>query len=439
MSIVSYSRLSFVVSRRIVCRNGIFLVFFIWCTAVVMRSNVITWWGNGNTWLRGITNTSRWKITNREGCFSSILQMNVGIAGIDFQWFCFVNQGHVLISKVAFFINRAWFQPRRNGSSIDRSPSVVKNSFVGSAVRWCTQQGTNRVIRIWQGILPVSQRELPGLQWALYSFPYSTVEFLALPISPGVETCSSARSNAVWVQPRFQLVGLKRWPSIRMNVRAHSKNRRQLRQTLNDGFRGYIRTRKAKGNLEYSSTTVIKYVTGSAWQQACEVQVQSFKNLRSFEKSSNIWSNEVGLYLLTFFTLRCHLSYVSESEWKMFGTNEVTHPRNAWMTESNVKTAQAVLLNITTVSSSQTVGTNIFYPRAMHNIVAIRRQLQPPPRDFDVFDFVGVSHVLHEWHTLLVSYKGKMLSNKQMPPLSKCFYHSVGLLFNGRMALFARR
>jgi len=80
----------------------------------------------------------------------------------------------------------------------------------------------------------------------------------------------------------------------------------------------------------------------------------------------------------------------------MFGTNEVTHPRNAWMTESNVKTAQAVLLNITTVSLSQTVGTNIFYPRAMHNIVAIRRQLQPPPRDFDVFDFVGVSHVLHE-------------------------------------------
>ena len=274
---------------------------------------------------------------------------------------------------------------------------------------------------------------------ALYSFPYSTVEFLALPIAPGVETCSSARGNAVWVQPRVQLVGLKRWPSIRMNVRAHSKNRKQLRQTLNDGFRGYIRTRKAKGNLEYSSTTVIKYVTGSAWQQACEVQVQSFKNLRSFEKSSNIWSNEVGLYLLTFFTLRCHLSYVSESEWKMFGTNEVTHPRNAWMTESNVKTAQAVLLNITTVSLSQTVGTNIFYPRAMHNIVAIRRQLQPPPRDFDVFDFVGVSHVLHEWHTLLVSYKGKMLSNKQMPPLSKCFYHSVGLLFNGRMALFARR
>jgi len=33
--------------------------------------------------------------------------------------------------------------------------------------------------------------------------------------------------------------------------------------------------------------------------------------------------------------------------------------------------------------------------------------------------------------TLLVSYKGKMLSNKQIPPLSKCFYHSVVLIFNG--------
>ena len=63
------------------------------------------------------------------------------------------------------------------------------------------------------------------------------------------------------------------------------------------------------------------------------------------------------------------------------------------MTESNMKFAQAVLLNITTMSSSQNVGTNIFYPRAMHNSVAIRRQLQSPTRDFVVLDFVGVSHV----------------------------------------------
>ena len=41
----------------------------------------------------------------------------------------------------------------------------------------------------------MSQRELSGLQRALYSFPYSTVEFLALPISPGVETCSSTRGK----------------------------------------------------------------------------------------------------------------------------------------------------------------------------------------------------------------------------------------------------
>ena len=32
-----------------------------------------------------------------------------------------------------------------------------------------------------------------------------------------------------------------------MNVRAHSKNREQLRQTVNDGFRGHIRTRESKG------------------------------------------------------------------------------------------------------------------------------------------------------------------------------------------------
>jgi len=80
--------------------------------------------------------------------------------------------------------------------------------------------------------------------------------------------------------------------------------------------------------------------------------------------------DEVGLYLLTFFTLRGHLSYVSEREWKIFGTNEVTHPCNTRMTESNVKIAQVVLLNITTVSSSQSVGSNIFYPRAMYNSVS---------------------------------------------------------------------
>jgi len=78
---------------------------------------------------------------------------------------------------------------------------------------------------------------------------------------------------------------------------------------------------------------------------------------------------------------------------KIFGTNEVTHPRNARMTENNVKIAPAVVLNITTVSSSQSVGTNIFYSRAMHSSVAIRRQLQSPPRDFVVFDFVGVSRI----------------------------------------------
>jgi len=78
MSIVSYRRLSFVVCRRIVCRNGIFLVFFIWYTVVVRMSIVITGWGNEITWWRGVTNTSRWKITNRDGCFSPILQTNVG-------------------------------------------------------------------------------------------------------------------------------------------------------------------------------------------------------------------------------------------------------------------------------------------------------------------------------------------------------------------------
>ena len=173
----------------------------------------------------------------------------------------------------------------------------MKHSFVGSAIRWCTQEGTNKVKRIWQGIFPVSQRELPGLQRTLYSFRYSTVEFLALPLG-------SSRGYSVWVQPRFQLMGLKRWPSLRMNLWAHSKNREQLRQTLNDGFRGHIRTRESKGESGILIDSCEKvFVTGSAWQQAFEVQVQSFKNLRRFDKSSIIWANEVGFYLLTFFTL----------------------------------------------------------------------------------------------------------------------------------------
>ena len=148
----------------------------------------------------------------------------------------------------------------------------MKHPFVGSAVRWGTQQGTNRVKRIWQGILPVSQRELPGLQRALYSFPYSTVEFVALPIAPGVETCSSTRGNSVGVQPRFQLMGLKIWPSIRMNVRSHSKNRKQFRQTLNDGFSRYIRTRESKRESGILIDDCEKvFVTGSAWKTTFEV------------------------------------------------------------------------------------------------------------------------------------------------------------------------
>jgi len=74
-----------------------------------------------------------------------------------------------------------------------------------------------------------------------------------------------------------------------MNVRAHSKNRKQLRQTLNDGFRGHIRTRESKGEsgiLIDDSEKV--FVTGSACQRAFEVQVQSFKILSRFDKSSII-------------------------------------------------------------------------------------------------------------------------------------------------------
>jgi len=74
-----------------------------------------------------------------------------------------------------------------------------------------------------------------------------------------------------------------------MNVRAHSKNRKQLRQTLNDGFRGHIRKRESKGEsgifINYCEKV---FVTGSAWQRAFEVQGQSLKNLRRFDKSSII-------------------------------------------------------------------------------------------------------------------------------------------------------
>jgi len=74
-----------------------------------------------------------------------------------------------------------------------------------------------------------------------------------------------------------------------MNVRAHSKNRKQLRQTLNDGFRGHIRTRESKGESRILVDDCEKvFVTASAWQRAFKVHVQSFKNLRRFDKSSII-------------------------------------------------------------------------------------------------------------------------------------------------------
>jgi len=74
-----------------------------------------------------------------------------------------------------------------------------------------------------------------------------------------------------------------------MNIRAHSKNQKQLRQTLNDSFRGHIRIRESKGESGILIDDCEKvFVTGSAWQWAFEVQVQSFKNLRGFDKSSFI-------------------------------------------------------------------------------------------------------------------------------------------------------
>jgi len=160
------------------------------------------------------------------------------------------------------------------------------------------------------------------------------------------------------------------------------------------GFCGHITTRESKGEsgiLIVHSEKV--FVTGSAWQWAFEDQLQSFKNLLRFDKSSIIWANEVWYFLLTFFTLGGHFSYVSERQCKIFGTNVVTHPRNAWMTESNMKVAQVVLLNITRASSSQSVGASILYPRVMHNSAAIQHQLQSPPSDFVVFYFVGLSPV----------------------------------------------
>ena len=173
----------------------------------------------------------------------------------------------------------------------------------------------------------------------------------------------------------------------------HIPKIKQLRQTLNDGFRGHIRTRESKeisGILIDDCKKV--FVTGSAWQRAFrafKVQVQSFKHLCRFDKSIIIWENEVRLCLLTFFTLRSHLSYVSEREWKIFGTNEVTHPRNAWMTEQPEDRAGGFVEHNHTELELECRDQHFL----SQGDAQCRRQLQLPPRDFVVFDFVGVSRV----------------------------------------------
>jgi len=52
-----------------------------------------------------------------------------------------------------------------------------------------------------------------------------------------------------------------------MNVQAHSKNQIQLRQTLNDHFRGHIRTKenKAESGILIDDCKKV-FVIGSAWQ-----------------------------------------------------------------------------------------------------------------------------------------------------------------------------
>ena len=91
---------------------------------------------------------------------------------------------------------------------------------------------------------------------------------------------------------------------------------------------------KAKGNLEYSSTTVRKYLLLEALGNGpLKSKFSRSKTCVALISRASFDRTEVGLYLLTFFTLRGHLAYVSEREWKILGTNEVTHPRNARMTE----------------------------------------------------------------------------------------------------------
>ena len=169
--------------------------------------------------------------------------------------------------------------------------------------------------RIWQGILPVSQRELPGLQRALKAFHIVLLKFSHCPFPLGLKLvirlvatqceCNQDFSSWYWKDDHGSEWMYKHIPKIKYSCVKHW-------MTI---FAVISEQRKTKRNLEYSSTTVRKYLLLEALGKlAFEVQVQSFRNLCRFDKLSIIWANKVGLYLLTFFTLRGHLSYVSERE-----------------------------------------------------------------------------------------------------------------------------
>ena len=260
-------------------------------------------------------------------------------------------RGPTAISNVAFYINRAWFQPRRNGSSIDRSPSMMKHCFVGSAVRWCTQ-GTNRVKRIWQGILPESQRELPGLHITFHIVPLNfshcpfplglklVVRLVATPCEYNQDFRSwdwkdDRRSEWMYEHiPKIENSCVKHWMTV---------------------FAVISEQGKAKRYLEYSSTTVRKYLLLEALGNG------PFGPLKSKFSRSNTCVALISRS--SFERTKCGFVCWHSSHWEVISRmsvreNERFLVRTKWPIrvtpgwQSNLKIAQVVLLNITTLSSS---------------------------------------------------------------------------------------
>ena len=200
-------------------RCDVFSSFVIWSTAIVV-----------------ITITPGWAVTNWDLCFISGFQPNVHIDGlILIVPLCqprvhFYYEYDVLSKQdqVSTTIDLKFLEPSDDRACWNILLWGLQFVDVHDKERMkCSASG--RV----SSIVPIEPEKLARLQRASYDFPDSTAVFRALAVSSGVKACHSTCGNAVWMQSRFQFVGLERWPRIRITLRAHAKNWKHFCQTLN--------------------------------------------------------------------------------------------------------------------------------------------------------------------------------------------------------------